>query len=118
MLIENFITCFARKKNSGYLQFSPSTSFSMSPKEDATPTLLYMHIPFCEELCPYCSFNRVVFKENLARAYFDALRKEIAMYKKTGYDFKALYVGGGTPTILIDELKRTLQLITETYNVT
>ena len=117
MLIENFITCFARKKNSSYLQFSSSTSFSMSPKEDDTPTLLYMHVPFCEELCPYCSFNRVVFKEDLARAYFDALRKEIAMYKKIGYDFKALYVGGGTPTILIDELKRTLQLITETYNV-
>jgi coproporphyrinogen III oxidase-like Fe-S oxidoreductase len=76
-----------------------------------------MHIPFCEELCPYCSFHRVVFREDLARAYFQALRKEIIMYKEKGYFFTALYVGGGTPTVLIDELARTLELIRESFPV-
>jgi coproporphyrinogen III oxidase-like Fe-S oxidoreductase len=118
MLIENFITHYSRKKNSSYLQFSPSATLSIPPKKEDAPLLIYIHIPFCEELCPYCSFNRVVFKERLARAYFNALRKEITMYKELGYDFKALYVGGGTPTILIDELGQTLNLIKEIYNVT
>ena len=118
MLAENFITCYARKKSSAYLQFSPSSPLSIPLKKDHTPTLMYLHVPFCEELCPYCSFHRVVFKEGLARDYFRALRKEITMYKKLGYDFKAIYVGGGTPTVLIDELQRTLELIKETYNVT
>src|SRR3989304_5334479 len=99
MIIENFITGYARKKNSHYLQFAPSASLPIPRKENDTPKLLYMHVPFCEELCPYCSFNRVVFKEELARNYFHALRKEIALYKNLGFDFKALYVGGGTPTV-------------------
>jgi coproporphyrinogen III oxidase-like Fe-S oxidoreductase len=74
-------------------------------------------VPFCEELCPYCSFNRVVFREDLARPYFDALRKEIRAYRELGYDFQAVYVGGGTPTVLMDELERALTLCKEIYNV-
>lgn len=70
--------------------------------------LLYMHIPFCESLCTYCSFNRVLFDESLCRRYFDALRKEMTLYREKGYDFEGIYVGGGTPTVLMDELEETL----------
>ena len=118
MFIENVIAFFARKENSRYLQFSSAASLTVPLIKDATPALLYLHIPFCEELCPYCSFHREVFQEPLARDYFDAVRKEIVLYKNLGYDFKALYVGGGTPTVLLDELTRTLELIKKTYSVT
>ena len=74
------------------------------PPGDTAPRLLYLHIPFCERLCPYCSFNRVVFEEELCRDYFRALRKELLLYRDLGYDFGGIYVGGGTPTVLIDEL--------------
>lgn len=76
-----------------------------------------MHVPFCEELCPYCSFNRIVFQEELARPYFKALRKEIRQYAELGYDFQAVYVGGGTPTVLPDELGQCLSLARELFNV-
>ena len=66
--------------------------------------LLYIHIPFCEELCPYCSFHRITFEETLTKRYFGALRREIKIYREKGYQFKGIYVGGGTPTVLIDEL--------------
>lgn len=118
MLIENFITSFARKENARHLRFSPPPSLALPPKQDDIPTLLYLHVPFCEELCPYCSFHRGVFQEPLARDYFAALRKEIILYKNLGYNFKAVYVGGGTPTILIDELTLTLDLIKKTYSPT
>ena len=118
MLIESFITSYARNKNSRYLQFTPSASLTLPQAKNTAPLLLYMHVPFCEELCPYCSFNRVPFKEDLARNYFHALRREILLYKRLDYDFKALYVGGGTPTVLLDELERTVELIKETYHVT
>ena len=118
MLIENFITSFAREKNSAYLQFSPVASMSIPSYREGSPLLLYLHVPFCEELCPYCSFNRVVFKEGLAREYFAALRKEITLYKNQGYNFQSLYVGGGTPTVLIDELEQTLKLIKKLFDVT
>ena len=117
MLVEKFITYFARKKNADYLQFTSSASPTLPPRDKDTPTLLYMHVPFCEELCPYCSFNRVVFKEDIARAYHQALRKEIIMYKNLGYDFRALYVGGGTPTVLIEELEQTIALIKDSFHI-
>ena len=117
MLVERFITYFARKKNADYLQFNSSAPPALPSRDKDAPTLLYMHVPFCEELCPYCSFNRVVFKEDVARAYHRALRKEILMYKDLGYDFRALYVGGGTPTVLIEELGQTIALIRESFHL-
>jgi coproporphyrinogen III oxidase-like Fe-S oxidoreductase len=117
MWIESLITNIARKKNASSLQFSSSGALSLPSNRSDIPRLLYVHVPFCEELCPYCSFNRVVFQEGLARAYFDALRKEINLYGGLGYKFNALYVGGGTPTVLMDELARTLGLIRETFHV-
>jgi len=108
----------ARKKNERYLQFTPGASYSLPERNtNDTPLLLYLHVPFCEELCPYCSFHRIVFREELARSYFKALRKEVAMYKNQGYNFRALYVGGGTPTVLIDELSATIEFIRKTYDV-
>jgi coproporphyrinogen III oxidase-like Fe-S oxidoreductase len=84
---------------------------------DRRPRLLYIHIPFCERLCPYCSFNRVTFTEDPCRAYFRALRKEITLYRELGYDFGAIYVGGGTPTILIDELEETITLARISFQI-
>lgn len=81
------------------------------------PRLLYLHIPFCERLCPYCSFNRVVFDEGTCRSYFAALRKEILLYHAHGFDFTGLYVGGGTPTVLTDELEETVNLATEMFGI-
>jgi len=66
--------------------------------------LLYVHIPFCESLCPYCSFHRYVYDAAGASAYFDALTHELELYKQLGCSFTALYVGGGTPTICPDRL--------------
>lgn len=117
MIAERLITSFARRLNRTHLKFSPATGFSIPPPQDSVPTLLYLHVPFCEELCPYCSFHRVAFQESAAREYFAALRKEIGLYKSLGYDFQALYVGGGTPTVLMDELARTLELVCSAFAV-
>jgi len=117
MLIEKFITYIAREKNASYLQFSAPDIPTIPEKKSDSPTLLYVHVPFCEELCPYCSFNRVAFRDDLARPYFDALRKEIIMYRDLGYAFNGLYVGGGTPTVLIDELSETIDLVRQTFPV-
>lgn len=72
--------------------------------------VLYSHIPFCESLCPYCSFNRFIFNESKTRNYFKSLRQEIRMLSDRGYDFETMYIGGGTPTVLVDELTETIDL--------
>lgn len=79
--------------------------------------MLYAHVPFCELLCPYCSFNRFPYREEAARAYFASLRDEMRMVADMGYRFDAMYVGGGTPTVLVDELAATIDLARDLFDI-
>ena len=66
---------------------------------------LYVHIPFCRSLCPFCPYNRVLYERSLARDYHAALRREIALAVEAfPGEFGSLYVGGGTPTLALDAL--------------
>lgn len=87
-----------------YLTPKASSAYSHPQPDTKARYLLHIHIPFCEELCPFCSFLRVNFEPSLAKAYFDALKKEIDAYHNLGYSFNSIYVGGGTPTIMPDKL--------------
>ena len=55
-----------------------------------------------------CSFTRFPFREEAARRYFEALRRELKMIHDLGYQPPSAYIGGGTPTIMMDELERTI----------
>ena len=79
--------------------------------------LLYLHIPFCKVFCPYCSFHKYSFEEEKAREYFGTLRKEIRLAKEKGFEFSSVYIGGGTPTILPDELAETIDLCRELFDI-
>ncbi|OGW76203.1 MAG: hypothetical protein A3J81_03000, partial [Nitrospirae bacterium RIFOXYB2_FULL_43_5] len=72
------------------------------------PESLYIHIPFCIKKCLYCDFLSVTYNEALARAYTDALCKELVLKKDVAGELKTIYIGGGTPTILPDECFRQL----------
>ncbi len=76
-----------------------------------------MHIPFCERLCPYCSFNRFPYDAERATRYFHNLREEMRMVADLGYDFQSMYVGGGTPTVDIDELVETIDLAKSLFSI-
>ncbi|MCF1439943.1 MAG: radical SAM protein [Shewanella sp.] len=94
------------------LSLANATPLTELPKVPDTPIeTLYIHIPFCHTLCRYCSFHKVKFNEPLARAYFVALRQEITAVLQMGYRFNRVYLGGGTTTILEDELINTIELI-------
>ena len=79
--------------------------------------LLYLHVPFCTVLCPFCPFHRVKFREDVASRYFSALRKEIDRVSAAGYAFDELYIGGGTPTLLPSELVRTTAFLKERHRI-
>ena len=84
------------------------------------PVDLYIHIPFCKSMCPYCPYNRVRYEKNLVKPYLTAILKEIDLYKKKTGDINigSVYIGGGTPTNLIDELGIILGKIKSEFNVT
>ncbi|MCL5808715.1 MAG: coproporphyrinogen III oxidase family protein [Deltaproteobacteria bacterium] len=116
-MINSLIAGKARREFSRAMRFEGERTPHVPPPGTPRPRLLYIHIPFCERLCPYCSFNRVTFMEDPCRAYFRALRKEITLYRELGYDFGAIYIGGGTPTVLIDELEETIALAYTSFHI-
>ena len=80
-------------------------SIDLAAAKDNTD-LLYIHIPYCESLCPYCTFHRIQYDARSAAAYFQALQQELTLYHWLGYQFTALYIGGGTPTVNSKLLKK------------
>ena len=104
MLTEILLRRHVARLTRRYLTPEASSAYSPPQPDAKARYLLYIHIPFCEELCPFCSFLRVKFEPSIASAYFDALKKEIETYYNLGYSFSSVYVGGGTPTIVPDKL--------------
>lgn len=72
--------------------------------DDAFGPGIYVHIPFCARKCFYCAFVSQPYDPDLARAYVQALHRQIADLARHPWlakqVFASLYVGGGTPTIL------------------
>jgi menaquinone C8-methyltransferase len=116
-LVYSIVAHKARREFSRAMRFGEGGTPMVPPPADQRPRLLYLHIPFCERLCPYCSFNRVTFTEERCRAYFRGLRKELVLYRDMGYAFGAIYVGGGTPTVLTDELEETIALARASFSI-
>ena len=70
-------------------------------------TGLYLHVPFCRNICAYCDFKRVVNDDRLRLMWMDALKQEIDSKQDILGQcyFDTLYLGGGTPSVLtMDEL--------------
>jgi coproporphyrinogen III oxidase-like Fe-S oxidoreductase len=64
---------------------------------------LYVHIPFCEQICPYCPYNKELYRSDLADRYLRAVQKEIDLYADiaAGKPVTSFYIGGGTPTTML-----------------
>ena len=79
---------------------------------------MYIHIPFCKSLCPFCPYNRYLYKKEKEKTYVNAVKREIDMYRKIlSCDIDTLYVGGGTPTVMMDGLIDILDYAQNSFNV-
>lgn len=74
---------------------------------------LYLHIPFCNSMCPYCPYYKVAYDAKINKAFKEAVILEIDRYaRKYGRRrFTSLYIGGGTPTLVIDELRQIVDRV-------
>jgi oxygen-independent coproporphyrinogen III oxidase len=74
--------------------------------------LLYIHIPFCDSKCHYCSFNSYVDKFELKELYMDALLVQLAYeferFKVTPQSIESVFIGGGTPSTIAPALYKKL----------
>ncbi len=92
------------------LQFTPQFNADdyrrlwQQPTPSIAPLSLYVHIPFCENVCYYCACNKVVTRhKEKARHYLNYLEKEIALQSALVGNKRPvtqLHWGGGTPTFL------------------
>ena len=117
MLAERLISLAVKTTSKNYLKINPTADTHVPGPKPGQKYMLYMHVPFCTKLCPYCSFNRFPFSEERAVPYFDSMRKEMRMLADLGYDFDSVYIGGGTPTVMIDELCATIDQARELFSV-
>ena len=86
--------------------------------EDKKPLALYIHIPFCEKKCNYCSFVSFCDKFNKVDEYVDCLCKELLLRKLDNYYLKSIYIGGGTPSVLsAEKIEKILSVIKTIYEI-
>jgi oxygen-independent coproporphyrinogen III oxidase len=83
----------------------------------------YIHIPFCNQVCTSCPYNKFHTRNTLVEQYVEALKKEIDLYSKHPYFKEAKissgYIGGGTPTTLrAEELDDLLSFLKSRFDFT
>lgn len=81
---------------------------------------VYIGIPYCKTRCLYCSFGAELAKKNAVEEYLPFLYRDIEngarLAREGGYNIRAMYIGGGTPTVLsADQLDALLDHYEDTY---
>ena len=73
---------------------------------------IYIHIPFCDSKCHYCSFNSYVDKFHLKELYMEALCVQLAFELKRfavmPKAIESLFIGGGTPSTVSPRLYKKI----------
>ena len=81
--------------------------------------LLYIHIPFCDSKCHYCSFNSYVdlfhLRENYMKALLVQLKFELERFDAKENSIETIFIGGGTPSTVKPELYRPLFALLQPY---
>ncbi len=81
-------------------------------------TSLYIHIPFCSQICTYCDFHKEVARDSKKELYINALIKELYNHKDDVMNVTTVYIGGGTPTSLnLVLLEKLLQSINDVVDI-
>lgn len=85
------------------------------------PLALYLHFPFCKNICRYCDFYKIAYDKNNSRRLLRAVEYETDMvFSSLGYEpieVASIYIGGGTPSLVDpDLLERWLDHLREYIN--
>jgi len=82
-------------------------------------TSLYLHVPFCIYFCPYCPYIKVPYKESLIEPYTQAAITEIDWWANNigPINLSNIYIGGGTPTLILDSVTRILDHIRKRFKL-
>jgi len=91
------------------------------PYRDCGGLGLYVHIPFCRQICSFCPYCKQPYQEEVCHRYLDALKEEIRLVCREQEGKKqvtSLYFGGGTPALAADRLGEIITLLKEYFVIT
>ena len=78
---------------------------------------VYIHIPFCNDICSYCAFSKFYYNEKWVSLYLDSLAKEIDLYYNNKDIIETIYIGGGTPSSLSIKMLIKLFSLISKFNI-
>lgn len=83
-------------------------------------TSLYLHVPFCTSMCPYCPYTKVSYRPELVGPYERSAIAEVDRWADAvgPAEVTSVYVGGGTPTLALPSVARILARARERFHVT
>ena len=71
---------FLRQRTVSLTNTTPSSIELAHKLREISELGLYLHIPFCRQICPYCPYNKELHEPETAAAYAEALKKEMDFY--------------------------------------
>ncbi|MEM9498747.1 MAG: oxygen-independent coproporphyrinogen III oxidase [Pseudomonadota bacterium] len=110
---------------------APHFSGSVGPRDytrwlaglpPSEPVSLYLHVPFCRQICWYCGCNmKLASRDATIEAYAGSLMQEVRLAARalpSRMTLSHLHWGGGTPTALSpDTLMRAMELIDDVFDI-
>jgi len=82
---------------------------------------LYIHIPFCDYLCAYCSFSKILKNDKYIDLYLQKLDKELDFWNKiinfSKIEIKTIFIGWWTPTVLDKKYIQKLWILLKKYHI-
>jgi oxygen-independent coproporphyrinogen-3 oxidase len=101
-----------------------TSSFVFEPQEVTLPPNpsginLYIHLPFCRQLCPFCPYVKAVYDPESSAAYQRALIKELEGYRGRwgNASVESVYFGGGTPSLTPEIIGETLEWLKRNFHL-
>ncbi|MGL4791059.1 MAG: coproporphyrinogen III oxidase, partial [Anaerotignaceae bacterium] len=82
---------------------------------------LYVHIPFCVNICSFCPYCKTVYNKETCEKYIDYLIEEIHMVGKMNTEKKrvtSLYFGGGSPALAVNRLGEIIDTLKLYFEIT
>lgn len=84
---------------------------------------IYIHIPFCIQICDYCFYMKELIKsKSQVDTYVDTICKEIELVSESlnlkNRIVNSLYIGGGTPSVLTEEqFNKIIETLNKFHNI-
>jgi oxygen-independent coproporphyrinogen-3 oxidase len=81
---------------------------------------LYIHLPFCRNICHFCPYVKVPYDAQLSASYQNALLNELDSYRRvwgSDINIESVYFGGGTPSMTPDIVRNVLSWIDHNFRL-